>query len=77
MSSGSYPLHPTSHEGGKRLAHLAAELRTLLDGAWEHGGSPLPNIADNTPEDAASDGEYQGYLRLAVEFIERCLQKPQ
>ena len=77
MASGSYPLHPTADEGGRRLLALSTELKSMLDGAWEYGDSPLPVASNNTPEDAARDGEYVGHLRLASELIERCLQKQQ
>ena len=74
MANGSYPLDPRHSEGGRQLKAIAVNLRNLLENSGPYGSSPLPKIYDNTPEDAASDGQYTQLLYLAVEFIERCIR---
>ena len=74
MASGYYPLDPR-YDGGKALKKIADELRDLLVNRGDDG--PLPAAYNNNdPENAASDGHYEGGLFLALKLIEDCLETP-
>lgn len=73
MAAGYYPLDPRE-PGGAALKKIADDLRELLHKRGEHG--ILPAAYDNDQYDnAAFDGQYEGYLFLAAELIERCIEK--
>lgn len=77
MASGYYPLDAKYDEGGIAIAKLADDLRTMLMDRGQFGSSPLPAAWDNDQYDnAASDGGYEQYLFLALELIERCINRP-
>lgn len=69
MAAGYYPLDPR-YDGGKALKKIADDLRELLD---NRGAAAWDN---DQHDNASSDGGYETYLYLALELIERCLEKP-
>lgn len=62
MSSGHFPLSTYTKEG-QELTLVSAQLRAIIERARE-----AANELD-VPEDARSDGEYIGRLRLALDMI--------
>lgn len=75
MGSGYYPINER-YDGGKELAEVADKLKWLINERGEYGNGPLPSAYENDQYDnAASDGGYETYLELALELIERCIQR--
>lgn len=76
MGSGYYPLSANA-TGGREIADVADSLRLLISTRGFNGGGPLPAAFDNDEFDnAATDGGYEQYLELALELIERCINRP-
>lgn len=74
MASGYYPLDPRASDGAA-LKQIADELRNLLINRGEYGVLPAAHNNDQF-DNAADDGRYEGYLLLALELIERCIENP-
>ena len=68
MASGWYPLDPRRPEG-KVLQKIIGDLENFL----EH---EAPNACNNDqPDNAAMDGGYVTYMELAVELLQRCIER--
>lgn len=68
MASGYFPLDKYDTHSDT-LFNVAEELEIVIS---EHLQAAAENL---TAEDAAQDGIYLGYLRVAVELIRKCLKE--
>ena len=71
MSSGTFPLVVKWSPVGQQLAQKIDELRAIKESrefpsAW----------ANDNAEDGAADGRYEAYIDLALELLERCIERP-
>lgn len=78
MGSGNYPLN-RNNGAGAVLVGISERLKKLLasrgDDHYANVPDCLPAAYDNDQYDnAARDGNYETYLELASELIERCLE---
>ena len=69
-----YPLK-RKDPGGAKLAAIAGQLRELINARNTYDSTGLPCAYDNDQyDDAAADGRYEGFLDIALQLIERCVE---
>lgn len=75
MASGYYPLETRFDPCGKKLAKIVDDLRVLYESRYSSDYG-LPSACSNDqPDNAASDGQYEAYIGLSLELLERCIKR--